>query len=185
MRYFIVLLFFALFSTGCNLFQPRESEEPTKPADWHITTDTAEKCLENLEYAYNFKQNAVNYQSILSEQFEFFFDVQDISDFTLPTKWVRRDEITMLWDAHQATNEYQGMKLVMEKIPTQNDNHGANSVTFYRNYELRVDSLQRNFYGKFQLLVEKESDGRWRITRWQDFRDNNEWTWGRMKNEFS
>jgi len=183
MRFYIIL-YLLVFVLSCNIFHPRDSEEPSKPPEWNIITNTADRCLENLLFVYNYKQNAINYHRILSDQFTFNFDLQDVQDFGVPVVWGKQQEIEMLINLHQYSNKYQDIFLYLEQVPNQTDNYGATSVTFFRNYILRIDSLNKTLKGRFQLLVEKDTDGLWRIKTWHDYRINDIWTWGRLKDEF-
>ncbi|MCL1827749.1 MAG: hypothetical protein FWG20_06895 [Candidatus Cloacimonetes bacterium] len=157
---------------------------PSKPPEWNILTSTAEKCLENLVYAYNYKQNGIRYDSILSNSFEFYFDPQDVQDISVPPFWQKQQEVSVLIDAQQQGVDAESLFLSMSNIDGQNDNHNVTTVVFYRHYELWVSDLGKIYKGKLQISVEKESDGLWRIKRWYDYREGSEWTWGRMKYEY-
>jgi len=178
---FVIILF------GCNIFVPREAEAPRPPAEWHAFQTTPEMCLENLVFAYNFIENGWKYSSVLSSRFEFHFDPQDRIDLTLPISWGRIDEIDMLRNAHSRTGA-NGIELELTKILDQEDRIQANSAWIFRRYVLVVstgeEGLFQTYTGKLELYLESEL-GLWVIREWSDFRDDNEWTWGRMKDAFS
>ena len=171
---------------GCNLFEPREADEPRQPAEWHPFQTTPEKCLDNLVFAFNYIENGWKYSSVLSSQFEFHFDPQDRIDFTLPVSWDRVNEIEMLRNAH-ARLGIDGIELELSKIDGLDDLVQANNARFFRRYVLLVymgdDGFSRNYTGKMELYMESEF-GLWVVRQWSDFRDDSEWTWGRMKDEF-
>ena len=184
----IVLVFFITFILiGCNLFEPRDAEVPRPPAEWHAFQTTPERCLENLIFAFNFIENGWKYSSVLSDRFEFYFDPQDRVDFTLPTSWDRVKEIDMLRNAHSRTGA-NGIELVLSKIADREDRIQANNAWLIRRYILKVstgtEGLYQTYVGEMELYMESEF-GIWVIRRWSDFRDENEWTWGRMKDAFS
>lgn len=187
MKIFIII--FVLFLVGCNIFEPRKSEAPDTIAEWNAFTTTADKCLENLLFAFNHKENIYQYGNILSEGFTFYFDTQDINDFTLPVQWGKEKEIDMLINLYQQGNNTQEVLLSVRKIDGQSDTYQSNNASIYRQYELNIAQsttvLSTNFSGKFMLYLEKGNDGLWKIHDWYDYRDQSEWTWGRMKNAFS
>jgi hypothetical protein len=182
---FIIFVTILLFS--CNIFAPREAEPPEQPAEWHAFHTTLQECLDNFIFAHNFRENVWNYISILSNDFEFYFDPQDRIDFTLPDSWNRSTETAMLWNVHSQAGA-NGMTLELFRIDNQEDIIHARWAQIFRNYELTI-SLDQNitfqtYSGKMELYLEIE-DGLWVISEWRDIRDNNLWTWGRMKNAFS
>jgi len=183
----VYVLILILVCFGCNLFEPREAEPPDPPADWHVFPTTHVMCLENLIFAHNYRENMWNYGNILSEQFEFIFDRQDVSDFTLPNTWNRISETVMLRNAHSQAGA-SGINLELSLIENQVDDVRSNMAWIFRNYSLKVDSFHDDNYqifsGRMELYLEIEH-GLWVIREWFDFRDGNIWTWGRMKNAFS
>lgn len=188
MRYFIFLTILLLIAS-CRIFEPREAEKPGKPVEWNAFPTSPEKCMENLIYSYNYRENVYQYGSLLSDEFKFYFDPQDVSDFTTPSMWYKTNEIDMLMNVYQQTGDTQELNLVLSAIPGQSDNYYANNAWIYRFYELQVNhsltNLSTDFSGKFQILLERESNGLWKIKEWYDYRNQSEWTWGRMKNAFA
>jgi len=184
-----VALSLALTMLACNIFTPRSAEPPDKPAEWNAFPNTPEKCLENLIYAYNHRENVFLYGNILSDDFVFYFDSQDVLDFTLPPRWYKQNEVDMLMNVYFQTNMLFDMNLRLEVLANQPDIYHANYAWVYRGYKLYVNhnipNLFTEFIGKFQLYMERESNGIWKIKEWHDFREQSEWTFGRMKNAFS
>jgi len=188
MRIIIIFIVTSL-CLACNVFEPRKADTPGKIAEWNHYVTSADKCLENLQYAYNYRENIYKYGDILIDGFNFYFDSQDINDFTLPDRWSKTDEIDMLINLYQQTANTQEIRLTLSEITGQSDTYHSNSADIYRAYELFVNhplnNISQSFSGKFQLHIEKGNDGFWRISKWYDFRDTSEWTWGRMKNAFA
>jgi len=174
---------------GCNIFEPRKADEPDEPVGWNHIPNTPERCIENLVYAYNHRENIYQYGSVLSNQFVFHFDPQDRADFTLPASWGRANEIEMLMNAYQLLGQTQAIHLTLLPMPNQPDRIQANTASMFRYYILHVNHSQSNlgteFSGQMQLNLERENNGFWRIREWSDFRVQSEWTWGRMKNAFA
>jgi hypothetical protein len=188
MRIIIIFVIVSIFC-ACNVFEPREADAPGKIAEWNHYVTSADQCVENLLFAYNYRENIYKYSDILEENFRFYFDTQDINDFTLPSNWSKTNEIDMLINLYQQSDNTQEVTLALSKISGQSDTYHSNDADIYRFYELYVNhnitNVSQSFSGKCQLHLEKGSDGFWRITEWYDFRDESEWTWGRMKNAFS
>ncbi len=188
LQYSIIILIL-IMSSSCRFFDPRESEEPNKPADWNTFQVTPQKTLENLIYAYNFRENVYNYTNIFSDQFVFHFDAQDVVDFNVPVLWNKSKEIDMLMNLYQSIGQQNSMLLSFEAISSQPDNIQVDRAWFFRHYSITltytVNSIPREFYGKMQIYMEKDSNGFWKIKDWYDYRISNQWTWGRLKNEFS
>lgn len=185
----IIIALAGALLAGCEVFSPRDSEEPLKPAEWNNYTLTPLKTLENLTFSYNYRENVYNYGSLFADLFVFHFDNQDVSDFHLPATWSKSSEIDMLMNTFQRINSGSSMNLILTKISEQNDNIQVNRAWLYRNYELTVyhsyTYLPQLFSGKMQLYLEKDANGFWRIKEWFDYRKLNNWSWGRMKNEFA
>lgn len=188
LKYSLIIIIISM-SLSCRFFDPRESEDPSKPADWNAFQVTPQKTLENLIYSYNYRENVYNYSYIFSDQFVFHFDNQDVVDFNVPQSWNRTKEIDMLMNLYQSVNQQNSMTLSFEVIASQPDNIQVDRAWFFRNYTLRFESainqMPREFYGKMQIYMEKDNSGFWRIKDWYDYRISNNWTWGRLKNEYS
>jgi hypothetical protein len=168
------------------MFEPREAANPRQFGDddqtvkWEPFTDSVENCLKNLQYAFEYKQNVINYERILASQFKFYFDTQDVIDFTVPVYWSKAEEIDMLVNFHQSMS---GVELSFEVIASQKDSERANNAWVYRLYSIKQGETVVH-EGRFQLYLEKDASG-WKIKEWYDFRYQGDRTWGRLKNEFS
>ena len=189
MKLFLILLSVVLIFAACNLFEPREADSPDKPVLWNAFPTTPGKCLENLVLAYQHREYVYQYGTIFTNEFEFWFDKHDVTDFSLPIFWIKQDETEMLINAYQQTGLNQEINLTLSPIPNQPDSNQANRAWVNRYYHLTVNHNQQNlnteFSGIAQIQLERGSDGFWRISRWDDLRDQGFWTWGRMKNAFS
>ncbi|HOE90986.1 MAG TPA: hypothetical protein PKZ69_03445 [Candidatus Cloacimonadota bacterium] len=186
---YLVLFICIIALSGCDVFTPRESEKPDKPAEWNSFPITPEKTLENLLFSYNYRENVYNYQNLFADGFSFFFDNQDVSDFSLPVSWNKSSETEMLINAFQRINANSAMALTLSKITSQNDNIQVDRAWFYRNYELtiphNINGLPHVFAGQFRIYMIKDNNGFWVIKEWNDYRLSSSWTWGRIKNEFA
>ncbi len=161
---------------GCNIFEPRTAEEPVGKVEWNYFPIIADQTLENLVFAYDYKENSGRYGSVLSNDFRFYFDSQDIQDYSLPVYWDKSAEINMreLIDI--------GIRVNLENIPDKEDIIQAEQAIYNRNYS--VYATNRFFSGSMTIFVRREDDGFWRIYRWEDYRKDDNDTWGRLKYEY-
>lgn len=168
---------------GCRLFEPRKPEEPdVSRAEWNLFPITPEQTLNNLEYAYNYQANADRYGSILTDDFRFFFDAQDVQDYNLPEYWGKVDEVA----ARKLINI--DINIELTEIEGEDDVIQAQRATYNRDYQIRKKAGQQGtlFTGSLILDLRREDDGFWKIYRWEDYRNEDELdTWGRFKNEFA
>ena len=173
---------------SCDLFEPRNADDPSKPAEWNPFPTTPYMCLENLVFAYNYRENVFNYGTILTTGFFFHFDPQDVRDFSLPIRWFKQAEVDMLMNVYFHSNRTQDMSLFLYELPNQPDIVQSNHAWIFREYILYINhtipNLNNEFTGSFQLYLERESTGFWKIQEWHDFRGQSEWTFGRMKNAY-
>jgi len=166
--------------TSCEIFETREAEEPAGKVDWNLFPITPYQTLDNLSYAYNYNENIDRYGSILSNDFMFYFDTQDIQDYNLPTYWTKEMETEM-----RSLINYK-MDLELQLIEDRDDIIQSDTAVIYRNYHLLLTRNPESsvFMGSMTLYLQRESDGFWRIDRWEDFRTDHNVTWGRLKYEY-
>lgn len=178
--FFLVLPTLLILLLSCNLFDTRDAEEPEGKVNWNLFPITPFQTLENLDYAYNFNENIDRYGSILSDEFEFHFDSQDIQDYNLPPYWgkLMETEMRSLLD--------KDISLDMQQNEESEDIIQSESAVLYRDYQLILTRLSGTsfFAGSMTLYLQRENDGFWRIYRWEDFRTDNDVTWGRLKYEY-
>jgi hypothetical protein len=174
---FILLGWICFSFSGCYLFEPRKAEEPVGQVKWNHFPIVPGQTLENLLYSYNHSENADRYELILSEDFRFYFDAQDVHDFSFPVFWNKESEVNM----RSLINEK--MRLELTIIPDQADVVQSETAALYRSYELEVLPVRERFAGKMVLNMLRSEDGFWRIESWEDIRQANEATWGRFKYE--
>ncbi len=185
----IGLLLLILVLTSCKVFEPRKSEDPVNETQWNTFQTSPQQVIENLTYAHNYKQNMYRYTNLFSENFKFYFDSQDISDFGFPVSWNKSMEIEVLTNYFNSIPVDSASVLVLTPIEADPDQIQNNQATIYRDYDLRAGhdmaNVGHHISGKFTLYLEKDSNGIWRIKQWWDYKKNSDWTWGRLKYEFS
>ncbi len=169
-----------LLCFGCNLFDTRNPDEPKGQADWNYFPITSEQTLENLMNVFIYNANVDKYGSILSENFQFYFDARDVQDYSLPSYWDKETEISM---RNLMSIE---VEIEMQEIDEQDDIIQADRVTFNRHYEITAGSEDiQKFAGSMTLNLIREEDGFWRIDKWKDYRIDDEDSWGRLKYEYA
>ncbi len=173
----VLLCYISLSLPGCHLFEPRKAEEPIGQVKWNNFPIIPEQTLENLLYSYNYSENTDRYEFILSNDFRFYFDAQDVHDFSFPVYWDKESEVNM----RSLINEK--MRLELTIIPDQADVVQSEMATIYRSYDLEVLPERERFAGNMVLNMIRSEDGFWRIESWEDIRQANEATWGRFKYE--
>jgi|SRR5690554_3043103 len=170
-----------LFLSSCGLFETREPEEPVGKINWNHYPITPFQTLDNLKYAYDYNENIDRYGAILSSDFEFYFDSQDVQDYNLPAYWGKDIETEMrsLID--------KNMDLDLQIIEEKEDIIQSDNAVLYRDYDLVLarENTTSFFSGSFTLYIRREGDGLWRIYRWEDFRTDSDPTWGRLKYEYT
>lgn len=171
----LILLF-----PACGIFETRDAEEPEGSIHWTHFPITPLQTLDNLVYAYKYNENINRYGTILSDDFEFYFDTQDIQDFNLPVLWNKEMETEM-----RSLINYQ-MGLELHQIEEKDDLIQSDSAVLYRDYDLTLtrSSGTSHFIGSLTLYLVRNTDGFWRVTRWEDFRTDHDVSWGRLKYEF-
>ncbi len=175
---------------ACNAFSPRDSEEPESGVEWNSFPIQPQQVLENLVYAYEFSQNSIKYGEIFTDEFRFFFDTQDVSDYGVPQEWDAQTESDMLLLLYNHLLSNTDMTLELEEVEDEPDDIQSEFAEFYRKYTLSVqhdlNHLPQTFSGVCFLEIVKGTDGFWRISQWQDNRkDQESVTWGRLKYEVS
>ncbi len=185
MRKLSVILLALIALCGCEIFEVRESEAPTKPPTWNNFVTTWSACMENLEYCYQDFRNVVKYGSLFTDDYRFSFAAQDINDYGIHGNWGKTKEEDMLFSL---VDQCDSLQLDTKPILHQNDEINASDATIYRSYILRV--LKKNqqvpeiYEGNFEIHFKKEL-GNWYIESWNDYRSSNNPTWGKLKYDHS
>jgi len=184
MKNIVLVLLVTLLLSGCDLFQVRESEPPAAQIPWIDFATECDSALVNLEYCYEYTQNAVHYSGIFSSDYVFHFAPQDVSDYSIEQTWTRVQEQDMIQVLH---NRYKDMQVTLEKTDAQ-DQIESTQAKVYRQY--LITGISRNqgkerlslATGNMELHLIKEN-GYWFISKWYDYRSSNVPTWGKLKYE--
>jgi len=185
MKKIAIILLALLALCSCELFELRDSQDPTEDAAWNDPATTVELALQNLEYAYEDSRNAVNYSRIFLEDYRFYFAAQDITEFSTDSEWSRKQEQDMLLNLH---SRYSSITIELETMATP-DEIGASEARIYRSYRVRAIPVSASeaeivLQGNLELDCRRLYD-RWYINKWYDYRSSSANTWGWLKHENS
>ncbi|HHV37589.1 MAG TPA: hypothetical protein GXX77_07135 [Candidatus Cloacimonetes bacterium] len=178
-RIHLLLLITLLGLSSCDLFRLRESMPPSAEARWHDFATTVDMTLENLSFAYMDSRNMINYSTIFTTDFRFYFAPQDETDFSTPASWAAADEQDMLLILHSRVNDIEPVFELTDSA----DEISASRARLYRSYELTSPQgiLAK---GNMELHL-KKLYGYWYLDKWYDYRLGNERSWGLLKHENS
>ena len=182
------IVFICLLLSGCNIFDLRTADPPDGKVEWNSYANTYEKCLENLVYSYNYRENVYKYSDILTDNFRFEFDREDVFNHSVPEVWEKRSETEMLINLFQQTTSNQSVHLELFPLENQRDDVRDRVATIYRGYVLLLNNNRNpneELIGELEMVLEKETNGLWKIKEWRDYRRQSHKTWGRLKNEYS
>ncbi len=183
----IILLVSGL--SGCDIFEPRDAEDPTQPQKWNEFFTAWELTLENLEFAYEDKRNKDNYVQILTDDFEFHMDDNDALDLGLNKQysWNRQSELNLLENMHAYLSDNEGEIEIMFSVENSSSS-GINEVEVDIIYDITriiASDSTATFRGDATIFFE-EDGGYWYLKKFYDYRDEElaEPTWGMMKYEY-
>ena len=189
----IILLLVTL--TGCDIFNPREAEEPLLPQQWNEFFTSWKLTLENLEYAFEDKRNKDNYLQILTSDFQFEMDDNDALALGLqkPYTWLRSAEIELLVNMHSNLSVSDSVWVI--EVGTIDSNEiSTDEVEVDIQYEIEkrkgphdpnAHIEDPDFVGEATLIF-IEVSGYWELKRWYDIRKDGATnpTWGILKYEY-
>lgn len=185
-----VLLLMILFQS-CNLFETREPEAPAAENQWNSFPIHPDSTLNNLKLVYNEQKYLVKYEAIFSDDFVFYFDNLDVEEYGVPVSWQSESEINYLNNLYNDSN-IKSVELQLSEIDSEPDEEYYDYLEeyyIYREYKLIIDnksdSLSNEYEGKCVLHLKTNDDHIWKIFEWFDYKEESNWTWGRLKNEYS
>ncbi len=189
-RYKIIAIIILITGlSGCDIFKPRKSEEPTQPQKWNEFFTAWELTLENLEFAYEDKRNKDNYVQILTEDFEFYMDDNDALDLGLNKQysWDRQSELNLLENMHAYLSDTNGNFDIMFSVENSSAS-GVNEMEVDVTYDILITANADStaaFNGNATIYFEEDS-GYWYLKKFYDSRNSEPTnpTWGKMKYEY-
>lgn len=182
----VLLALLALVS--CDVFEPRESDPPAETAEWNPFPVSPQMALDNLRYVWIFTQNSTRYGELLTDDFVFYADQQDVVEYGVLGEWDRETE-TLLLTQYHGVSEFSGDEEFFTAVAGEDDVIDNDDATLVRDYSFSVlhsdETTPATYSGRLALQLERGEDSLWRIASWTDNRKDDETvTWGRMKDEY-
>jgi len=187
-----IIVVVSLLLSGCSVFEPRSADEPDNSSEWNSYPITPGQTMDNFLSLFNDKSLSIKYRSMFGSSFKFRFEPRDITEYGLPDSWDLNTEVESFNNLCSYLSDNNGFTLELTPVEGEEDEEFQVYMTEYyisRNYAFEVEGsangLPSVFRGKCVIKMEVNVDRIWKITEWYDYRENFEWTWGRLKYEYS
>lgn len=181
-----VLCFVVGHGAGCDLFSPRQPEEPIGDTGTFIQPAAPDNVIENLQNAIA-ELNAQNYRQSFAEGFTFSpTAAAESSAPSIWTGWSVQDEESYFRAVVQAARLTTGNELRLNETNLAAVNPSL--FTFDASYVLTINHRQPNLpatlQGRLVWTIAQGEDGLWRITEWTDDDLGNAASWSDLKAAF-
>lgn len=182
MRNLYILISLLLFSCGCDLFRPRDSEPPTQGMTGFKRPDIPDIVLENFESALT-SHNIENYMRC-------FIDTNTASKKFIFTPSSNILPLINNWDLDDERRYFQNLGEPIFPYPslqfsdTTLLNITSNSIEYKMNYSLTYPHQHRGILkvrGYMHLYMELDNQQLWAICRWDDMKTETDSTWSYLK----
>ncbi|MGQ9810996.1 MAG: hypothetical protein ACUVQ7_06595 [bacterium] len=177
---------------SCEIFEVRDAEEPTGGGGEFQIQRTPQAVISNLRNSL-FSSDPINYEEVLSKDFIFVPDAGDVAEFDIYypgilTQWgkdVEAEVVTVLLSRLINQPIDLGFEEESKEVLEETDS----TYIFKASYSIVVCLIDRRwekYYGICIVSINLESDGLWRMTRWEDYRrseppEDSRGTWGILK----
>lgn len=187
----IFLLAFAIFLSGCDLFDTRTPERPEAPRSNYQTATSVEILISNLIYSLKDK-DIENYLSCLSDPaftdkvFAFSPSSEALSQFpSLGDNWSKVNESQYLRNLKVKIPDNKPIELVL--FNSSQSIHG-DSITYVASYSLNAPvtdaSIPSNYQGELIFELIRDTRSVWSIYFWRDIKGANSPSWSELKGRF-
>lgn len=187
-----VLLLGVIWLCSCVIFDVRDAEQPTGGAGEIQIQRTPQAVISNIKSSL-FSSDPINYEETLSDEFIFVPDAGDIAEFDIYypgvlTQWGKQVEAAVVKSLlARLIGEPVGLEYDQQSIEILEETDSTYVVK--ANYEIVVCWLGQpwdKYHGTCILSIRLESDGLWRVRRWEDYRrsvppEKSKGTWGILK----
>lgn len=183
---YVYCAFLAVLLQGC--FATRTPEPPLQnnaSSDWVAPTDYNILLI-------NFKNSIVhlntqNYLRCIGDTFQYVpAQVRDNSAYLLFQKWTKNDEKTYFDNLSAKSQNLSANYLQLKNIYQQFI--GSDTVKYIADYHLEIqhsDSLSpKTLKGQLNFTLHRNSEGLWRILKWQDTEKAKDSSWTLLKTRF-
>lgn len=181
--YYAVL---AVLLQGC--FATRTPEPPLQNntnSDWIAPTDYNVLLL-------NFKNsirqlNTQNYLRCIGDTFQYIpTQIRDNSAYLIFEKWSKNDEKTYFDNLYAKSQTLSNHLLQLKNADQQFVS--SDTVKYTADYELEIQhndtTFTKTFKGQMNLTLHRNSEGLWRIIKWQDTEKAKDSSWTLLKMRF-
>jgi hypothetical protein len=182
LKYYKVLVVFVLLLSSCDFFNTREPENPNSSDSQYLPQTSAESVISNFIKSFS-ERNTEYYLSTLIEKAKF-----PNNEFAFYPTSEALNQYPSTFDIWNLTNENQFMQMFKTKLPTskkinlifsnpKSDFHSDSSVYVYDYYcelDSSISPIPNKYSGIIQLVILKNQNGQWAISKWYDFKKNND-----------
>ncbi len=186
------LLAAGLVLSGCNLFAPRDPEDPAASRLDFLPPTEPSVVIENLRSAID-QKNIANYTACFSDgaaggrTFVFIPSAEASAQYGLAlASWGTAQEQAYFQNliARSAPTAHAGLQLTQKSQLV-----AADSVIYSYDYTFTFEHSETGFpkvaQGNLQFALAPDAGNRWSIYRWIDFKTGNDITWSMFKGKFS
>ncbi len=185
---YIVLIFGLVVS--CDLFQPRDSEDPIISRANYIAATTPDILFSNLISAFDekFTDNYIRSfvdTTFLSKKFRFIPSAASVAQYNILTQWDLRAERQYFDKIRTIPAEGAGIRLT---LLNENSNLQGDSAIFSYDYNIILptsdESIPSLYQGSSQFKIYLDSRNQWVIGEWEDTKLENTPSWSDLKGRF-
>ena len=188
-RYYIsTLLAFLLIilGAGCDLFSPRDPEDPIDEAGTFLQPDTPEQVIENIQFSVA-ELNPPNYTRSLNSGFMFVPTEQArASDENIWLTWSQTEEnqyfSTIVAAAQFALNHE--LVLTDQSISIITEDRFEIDASYILTINHNRPEVPTTVQGRLIWVIIQGEDGLWTLSEWTDRQVGNQASWSDLKSEF-
>ncbi len=191
-RWFRWLVAAGFLWSGCNLFAPRDPEDPAGSRLDFLPPTEPSIVVDNLQSAID-QKSVANYTACFSDAaaggkaFVFIPSAEASAQYGLAlAAWGTAQEQAYFQNliARSPANAYAGLQLTQKSQLVT-----ADSVIYSYDYTFTFEHSEPGFpkvaQGNLQFALAPDASNRWSIYRWIDFKTGSDITWSMFKGKFS
>jgi hypothetical protein len=183
LKYFrIILILILLTQYSCEFFNTREAESPNKSESQYLPQTSADYVISNFVKSIS-ERNTEYYTNCFIEPTQFagnsyFFYPSNEAKILYPTgfdNWSNAQEKQFMLVLNSKYNKLNKLKFLITN--SKSDFYSDSSIFLY-DYYMELDTsftFAPNIYsGVMQLVIIKNTNGQWGISKWYDFKKKND-----------
>ena len=181
-RWLLVLLLFA----GCDLFAPRDPEDPMTAGGTFLQPDTPEQVIENIQAAVA-ELNTPNYSRSMDAALVYAPTAKaEASDPAIWPSWDRTAEeqyFTSLAAAAQFASGHE-LRLTDRNVSLISDTRFELDASYILTVNHNRPNVETTVQGRLIWVIVQGEDGLWRLQEWTDREVSGAISWSDLKAEF-